>query len=488
MQINRVLRNTLALFSGQLGAQLLAFVFVALLVKIVGDAEYGRLAFAFRVVVVLNVLSEFGLWTLLVRDVAREPSSAAEYLWNSLALKLLLSVVAFALGWLALVCIYEPTLHPPAYLAAPWILFYAWYFSVAALFRAFQEHHWDGTLSFAGKLLYTGAGLLVLRFTHDVRWIALVFSASAALQWSTALLVLLWRHPSLRFSLSIARIRDLFTRSRLFFAINLFTTLHLNFAHLLVARFCSTRDLAYYNAATMLVLVPIVLANAFVQSMYPVLSAAHQRQDPAFWHKVARAMRWLAALAFPVILYMTLDGGRIITTVFRKEFVAGLVPLQILLWGLGLDFFNPLSGHILYVLNRQRRVMTITATSVITNILANFLLVPRYGIVGASCAMLISLSVMFLGYALSLLPWLSFLALGRSIMPPLLIALLIAPLAWYARPWLPFYVNGPLYCTLCAVLFFALRILRKSDFKLFALAHAPSPRNLQESSPDGLPQ
>jgi len=486
MNSNRVLRNTLALFSGQSGAQLISFLFIAALVKIVGDDQYGRLAFAFRFTVVLNVLSEFGLWTLLVRNVARKPSAAASYFWNSILLKFLLSLLATALGWIVLVAVYAPVFHQPAFWATPWILFYAWYFSVAALFRAFQEHHWDGTLSFAAKLLYAAAGLLVLRYTHDVRWVAAIFSATAAVQFAVAAFILLRRHPGLRPALSLARMCELLLNARLFFIINLFTTLHLNFAVLLIAKLCSQRDVAYYNAAAMLVLVPIVLANAFVQSMYPVLSACHERNDNSFWPKVRLGMRWLAALAFPVILYMTLDGGRIMTSVFRKEFAAGLVPLQILLWGLGLDFFNPFSGHVLYVLNQQRRVMWITAASVAANIAANFILIPLYGIVGASCAMVISLSVMFWGYAWMLRPWLPLTTLAARILPPLIVSALLAPLAWFLRSWLPFYINGPLYCALCALLFFALGLLRKSDLSMFATGPQPSVPNLQHAEPDSL--
>lgn len=484
MNLNRVLRNTLALFTGQSGAQIIAFIFVAWLVKIVGDEQYGRLAFAFRYTVVLNVFTEFGLWTLLVRNVARDPDAAPTLFWNSLVLKFILSVLTALAGWCVLVLLYDPRLHPPAYFALAWVLFYAWYFSIAALFRAFHEHHWDGLLAFSGKLLYAAVGLTILQFTHDVRWIALVFSSSMALQCLAALLILLHRHPSLRFSVSLSGMWDLLRHARLFFIINLFTTLHLNFAHLLVARYCSERSLAYYNAAAMLVLVPIVLANAFVQSMYPVLSASYERHHKDFWPTVSLALRWLAALAFPVILYMTLDSHRLMTSIFRKEFAAGVVPLQILLWGLGLDFFNPFTGHVLYVLNMQRRVMWITGASVFANIGANFFLVPRFGIVGASCAMLISLSVMFWGYALSLRAWLSLSSLARSMLPPFFVALALAPGAWLLRQHMPFYILGPLYCVTCALAFFALRLLRVSHLRMFTLDHQPSADELRHSEPD----
>ena len=363
-----------------------------------------------------------------------------------------------------------------ASLAGGWLLFNAWYFSAAAVFRAFQEHHLDGTLSFIGKLLYVGGGLLVLHTTRDVRWIAGVFTVAMLVQCALALALVLRRHRHFPFSVSLGQQRYLLKHAWQFFTINLFTTVHLKFALLVVGCICPLRDVGYFNVASMLVLVPIVLANAFVQSMYPVLSECHDRDDPQFWPKVALGMRWLAALAFPVIFFMTIDGGRILSGVFRKEFSAGLVPLQILLWGLGLDFFNPFSGHVLYVLNQQKKVIVVTAASVVTNIIANLILVPYYGIVGASCAMVISLSVMFWGYALLLRPWLPLRRLFGQIVPPLLMAALLAPVAWWLRTLhVPFVVNGMVYCALCAGAYFASRMLRWDDLGMFAAGRAVQP-------------
>ena len=466
---NKVLRNTLALFSGQSGAQLLALAFAAYLSKHVPTDAYGSLAFALRFTVLFNVLSEYGLWTLLVRNMARDRTTAREHFWNSLALKLALAVLAAALGGLTLLLFYPAhDLRVLCALAGGWLLFNAWYFSAAAVFRAFQEHHLDGTLSFFGKLLYVGAGLIVIHTVRDVRWIALIFTLAMAVQCAVALTLVFIRHPDFRFAFSLAQQRYLLRHAWLFFVISAFTTLNLSFAIMVIGCYCSRSDIGYYNVAAQLVLVPIVLANAFVQSMYPVLSECHERGDDAFWPKVRLGMRWLAALAFPVIFFMSLDGGRIISTVFRKEFVAGLLPMQILLWGLGLDFFNPFSGHVLYVLNRQKLVIAITAASVVTTVVATLVLVKYFGIVGASCAMVISLSVMFWGYALALRRWLPIRTLLAQIAPPLLVAVIFAPAAWSLRACAPFWVNGPVYCFLCACAMFGFRLLRQEDLRMFA--------------------
>lgn len=482
---NRVVRNTVSLFAGQSGAQVLALVFIAYLSSKLSKDDYGSLCFALNFAVVLNVLSEYGMWTLLVRNMARDLSTARSYFWNSVVLKLVMAFLAAAVGAVVLLLFYDQPgqreLRVLSCLAGGWLLFNAWYFSAAAVFRAFQEHHLDGTLSFAGKLLYVGAGIVVVLVKPDVRWIALLFTLAMAVQCGMAFVLVVKRHAPFSFTFSTYQQKYLVRNAWLFFTINSFTTLHLKFGHLVIGAKFPASEVGFYNIASMLVLVPIVLANAFVQSMYPVLSECHDKGDSEFWPKVRLGMRWLGALASPVIIFMTIDGRRIIDTVF-PGYGAALVPMQILLWGLGLDFFNPFSGHVLYVMDQQRKVIVLTGICVAANIVANLALVPLYGIVGASCAMVISLSIMFWGYAFLLRRWLPLRRFFSAILMPLLIAALLAPLPYFLSGHVNFVVNGLLYCAVYTAVLFATRTLRWADTRVFGGARAvPVPAPADET-------
>ena len=142
--------------------------------------------------------------------------------------------------------------------------------------------------------------------------------------------------------------------------------------------------------------------------------------------------------------------------------------MQILIWGQGLDLFCPFAGHILYVLNRQKWVIAITGFSLLTNIIADVTLIPLYGTVGASFAKLLALLVMFIGYAIALRKWLPISQLLKQLYPPLLIALIFSPIAWFLRPHLSFWISGPIYASICLLAFFATKTIKWSDLKLFS--------------------
>ena len=202
--------------------------------------------------------------------------------------------------------------------------------------------------------------------------------------------------------------------------------------------------------------------------MYPALSTLHHRGDDRFWDRVKLGFRWLAALAFPVLFFVTAEGGRILTTVYQSAFIAGVLPLQILVWGQGLDFFCPFAGHVLYVLEKQKKVIIVTGASVATNVAVNLILIPLFGIIGAACAMVISLGVMLGGYLWALHGQVKVTDFFRSIAGPLAVATVTAPLIWVMKPFVPFVVNGLIYVTVYLAVLFSARVIRFSDLKLFS--------------------
>lgn len=470
--MNKVVRNTLSLFSGQSLAHGIALLFNIYMGRALAPEAYGNLAFAIAYVIVFMVIAEYGLHTLLIRDIARTPEKAGEYFWNSLILKTVLSLIACVVGFGVLHTFYRGAAHQEqrilVYLVTASLFFNAWYFSLAAVFRAYQEMHVEASLFLLGKSVYVVAGALALFLWGNVYYLAILFSVAAAVQFFVALICLIRRHRHLRFSFSPAMQVYLLRTGWLFFSITLFTTLHMRFDYIIVPLFCGEDALGYYHGAYNLVLAPIILTNAFVQSMYPVLSELHAKGDARFEHRIRMGFRWLAVIAFPVLFFVTGEGYRILTQVYQDKFAAGVLALQILVWGQGLDFFCPFAGHILYVLEKQRRVIIVTAASVVTNIVLNLLFIPLWGITGASITMVISLSVMLIGYLIALRDTVPVSAFVRALAAPLAIALVTAPLIWILRPHVPFILNGLIYCAVYGGLILLTRTIRISDLHLFS--------------------
>ncbi len=465
---NKVIRNTIAMFSGQSGAHAIALIFNIFLAKYFSKELYGSLQFAITYAVVFMVIAEYGLQTLLIREIAKHKDKTRIFFWNSIILKTIFSIFALIIAFLVLPWFSNsPQDNIIVYFTIGSLLFNAWFFSISSVFIGHQENHIEALIFLIGKIIYVTGGIIAVLLFKDIKYVALMFAVASCLQCVIAFICLIKKHQQLKFVFDISVIKYLLKNGYLFFSITLFTTLHLKFDYLFIKKWCGDAGVGLYSGAYNLVLVPIMLANAFVKSMYPALAEAYNRNDKDFWKRISLGFRWLAILAFPVLFFMTITGNEILDFCYRKEFTDATLAMQILLWGQGLDFFCPFAGHILYVLNQQKKVIVIIGLSVLTNIIADIILIPLYGIVGASIAMVISLTVMFFGYAFALKKWLSISILFKNLAPPFIIAAVLAPLVWYLRIFVPFYINGIIYCGLCLATFLIFKLIKVKDIKMF---------------------
>lgn len=87
----RIARNTFWLFLSRLTAQGLSFVLSVAIARLLGAAALGQYSFILALAFVGNVLSTFGLDTLLIRALARRDETSAQLLGAALRAQLLLA-------------------------------------------------------------------------------------------------------------------------------------------------------------------------------------------------------------------------------------------------------------------------------------------------------------------------------------------------------------------------------------------------------------
>ena len=142
----------------------------------------------------------------------------------------------------------------------------------------------------------------------------------------------------------------------------------------------------YYVAAYALISFLLNLGVAYGQSLLPTLS----RLDPAgpqqdLYHS---AMAHLLLAALPLSIGGFLLAGPIIGLVFGPTYVPAARALACLVWTIPVAFLRMPPQAALITRHRQDRMMQSAAWSAGLNAGLNFLLIPRWGIVGAAVATL----------------------------------------------------------------------------------------------------
>ncbi len=96
--LHRARKNIVLKFVSEALIRSLAFLFVIVAARYLGDLDYGRYSLAYFFAGLLTIFSDLGLNTVLIRDVSRDHRLLGRYAGNILFLKLIFSLALLLLG------------------------------------------------------------------------------------------------------------------------------------------------------------------------------------------------------------------------------------------------------------------------------------------------------------------------------------------------------------------------------------------------------
>jgi O-antigen/teichoic acid export membrane protein len=142
----------------------------------------------------------------------------------------------------------------------------------------------------------------------------------------------------------------------------------------------------WYNAASKLQSVVLVLPGVVVTAIYPVMSRYQVTSQDLLRSSFEKSVRYLTVLGVPIGVGTTLLASKLIPLVFGNEFTNSIIALQILVWAWVAVFMSISYGNLLNSLNLQSTTTKITGICVTLNTVLNLLLIPTFGLAGAGVA------------------------------------------------------------------------------------------------------
>lgn len=168
---------------------------------------------------------------------------------------------------------------------------------------------------------------------------------------------------------------------------------------IMISYFLTETDVGIYRVALQLTSIATFATIALHTTLFPKISYWGKQDDLASVEKaLARAFTYSLLLAVPVVAGGWILGERLLYFFYGASFSTGAGVLSILLLVQVAHVFMFLQTMCLNALDRPRDSFRVTAIAVAANIGLNILLIPAYGIIGASFA---TLATMVLNAALA---------------------------------------------------------------------------------------
>jgi O-antigen/teichoic acid export membrane protein len=402
--VRRVLANVLALLLAYALPRAALFASAIVAARVLGAAGFGAYGTAAAFAVIMSIVATLGMQPLLVRELARSPSSAGSLLRaatlvktvsNAVMLPLLVVLAAGPLG-------YGREVVTAALLLGAGYAVGAYVENLAAYYQAVERMHvWTQASALFGAVTASLGAVLVLT-TRSPVWFAAAPIAGqvAALGWLLGRLPRDVRRGNGRAGRDAARLaRALAPFAAAFVALTLYYKVDV----LLLAAWRSASDVGIYTAAYKLVDGAQALVIVVAAAVYPRLarSAPAGRVHPDGW-AAARVAELLLLLSVPAAAMVILCREPIVALLYGSGYSAAAPVLGVLAAATVPLGFNIFAGYALGAAGRMRDVALVYGFGLASNVMLNAVLIPRSGPAGAALAMLISESAVTVGLAVAL--------------------------------------------------------------------------------------
>ncbi|NLE75283.1 MAG: oligosaccharide flippase family protein [Chloroflexi bacterium] len=438
--LRRVAKNSLTPMALSLTNKLVDFAFAMLRLRILAPEGEGRYTFAISYIGYFEILTIFGLGTLLTREVARDRGQANRYFSNTVALRILLWLAALpliALGVLAYLRFGGLTPDTAMAIALFSLAIFISGLSdvVSAQFMAHEKMEYPAAISTVTTVLKVSLGALALMLGWGFVGLAGV-SVVGNLFTFGVLFTLLRRHcfePRMGAELDRRFQRQMLGTSFPLMINHLLATVFFRINILLLKPLQGDMAVGYYGAALKYIDGLNIIPSLFTMAIFPLMSRYAASARDTLYRAYVLSLRLLLLLAFPVAVGTAFVAEELILLLGGQEFLPhAQVALQIVIFFFPISCINQVTQYVLIALDQQRFLTKAFAIGVSFNFVGNLLLIPTLGYRGAAIITVLSEIALLLPFCYAVrrhlrpLPWASLLirpALGSGAMAALLWAL-----------------------------------------------------------------
>lgn len=394
----RYFANTGWMLSGQLFSLAASFFIGAWIARYLGPENYGILNYALAFAGLFGFVATLGVDSILSRELVKFPEKRDELLGTAFRLKLSGGFIAFCLAVIGAVVFSASPL-----LRLLIILFAASYILqslnvVNLYFQAEVKSKKNVQALITATLVSSALKVIVILLNYGVIWIMIIYVLDSL--WQGLGLVRAYHSYGLKikswkFNKDLARqiLRD----SWLLMLASAAGALYLKIDQIMIGVMLGNREVGFYAAAVKLVEVWYFIPGIICASLFPAIVNARKSGLEIYRVRLKNLYILLLVIATVIAVLMTFLARPITLFLFGNSYLAAISVLRIYIWSnLGL-FLGTAVYQYLIAEDRIRLIFVVTGAALLTNVVLNWVLIPKLGLVGAAWATLISYAVVPLG-------------------------------------------------------------------------------------------
>ncbi|MBU0979034.1 flippase [Patescibacteria group bacterium] len=389
-----IYKNSFWLMLAEIISKVPIFFLNLWIVRYLGAQAYGQFSFVFAFCALFATLTDLGLSTLIIRDIAKNKHQIKKYLDNLLVLKLILGLITFAVIFVAIQFMGKsPEIEFAVYMVAIFTIAISLVAFFQSVFQAFEKMEYLAL----SKVIYS-ASLLILIFLiiwqkGQITSLVSGYVYSALITLMSVLVFVRKKFTKFLFELDFNFWKKILSQAWPFGLIGLLSSLYVQMAVIQINLISTDFETGLYNAAYQFVFVFTTLANIFFCSLFPTLSKEYQNSKTKFYRLLDFFSKKIIMFSIIFCLVLLIASQKLILLLYGPNYLGSVVILRVLLVATVIFIINQICSLALGIAGRQKQYLKPLLVGVTAMLLLNYPLILLWGGLGAALSAVISSSV-----------------------------------------------------------------------------------------------
>ncbi len=392
----RIFVSTSSLFIANILIAALGALALRLMTHRLGPDSYGMFVTAGTFVSTWELLTDLGINALAGREISRNPNDAGSILSYNLGLRLSLSAMLIPIVWVVGDLVYKSSPSEVRFgivIVALTVPFDAIRAVSLGYYVASISNHWVAAVNLLQQVLWVSGLGTALALGAGVRGCFCAFLGSTVIVAAVAYLIVRRQVP-FRPRFSAANWVRIIRQSISIGVIGIVNYAYLKADIILLSLMTSVFQVAIYGVAYAIINFFLVISSAFMTSVLPLMtrSRADELKSVVQW-----AVSYMAAISCLVVAGIICVGTPVIHLLAGSRFASAAAPLSILAISIVFSALNNVFGYASFSRNRHQKLLYVSLSSLVLNVVLNLFAIPHWGVKGSAGATVVSEAFMLTG-------------------------------------------------------------------------------------------
>ncbi|MEP7199224.1 MAG: oligosaccharide flippase family protein, partial [Chloroflexota bacterium] len=383
-EAKRVLKNSALPMATSLLNKAIDTIFAAFMLRLLGPENAGKYAFAIVIIAYCDIFINFGLSTLVTREVSRERAAANRFLSNTAILRLSLLVVlvpllaAFLWAYRSFFGLTDDVTLAVIFLAVG-LIPSGIASALSSIFYAYEQMEYPAAITVVTTLLKVTVGVVVL-----LAGLGFVGLAGANIVVNVATLIILltlfvrkFFTPRLEFDASFAR--GMISTSYPLMLNDMLSRAFNRVDVLLLQPLKGNTVVGWYTTSYKYLDGLNILPSTFTIALFPVFSRYAAGAPDALLKAYLKSLKYLIIIAMPLTVLSFVYADFIILVFGGPDYLPeAAIALRLIIGFLPLSFINNVTHYVLIAVNQQRYLTKAFIVGALFNLVANLIFIPLF--------------------------------------------------------------------------------------------------------------